>query len=172
MKPSVQSGRLLRWLAVWLVLFVAGLLAYNASYGVTRGILVHQLQVRPAAWMLGKTLPGVSITAREDAVVSPQLTLELRRGCDGIEAWLLMVTALLAYPGTWRWRARSALWGTLLIYLLNLLRVVSIFHLVRHRPEWFDLVHGLIWQGLMILAACCFVLVRLDQTGTPPESPA
>lgn len=160
-RPSYWPS-LLKWLAAWALLYVLSILAYNASYGFTRDVLIHHLQVRPAAWMLQVTLPGQQVTCSAASISTAALRLDIMRGCDGVEAWLLLITALAVFPMPLAHRLRSMAYGTLLIFGLNLLRIVSIFHLVLRRPEWFELAHGLVWQSIMVLAAALFVLVRLS----------
>ena len=164
--------RLRRWLLLWSALYVAGLLGYNSSYPHTQNLFIHQLQVRPAAWLLNLTRPEAQVTATKDRLQVPGLTLVVRRGCDGVEAWLLLVTALAAFPMPWRGRLRNMAYGTLLIYGLNLARIVTLFQLARTQPQWFDLAHGLVWQSIMVLAAAGFVLVRLPTPGRTAGSPA
>lgn len=171
--PPVASWRLrfFRWLLTWLLLYAASTVAYNASYAFTRRVLIFNAQVRPAAWIVALTLPGQTIGRGEEAIFAPGLRLEIRRGCDGMEAWLLLVTALVVFPMSWSRRARAMLSGTVLIFGLNLLRIVSMFHLVRWRPEWFDVVHGLIWQSVMVLSAGLFVLARFESAPAHRLSP-
>jgi exosortase/archaeosortase family protein len=160
--PAPWHRRFFRWILLWLVLYAAAIVAYNASYAFTRNVLIFNLQVRPAAWIVAMTLPGEPIGRDEEAIFAPGLRMEIRRGCDGMEAWLLLMTALVVFPMPWSRRARAMLSGTALVFGLNLLRIVSMFHLVRWRPEWFDVVHGLIWQSVMVLAAGLFVLSRFE----------
>jgi exosortase/archaeosortase family protein len=69
---------------------------------------------------------------------------------------------LLVLPDPWRRRMRGLLLGTALIFVLNLMRIVTMFHIVIRRPEWFDLAHGLIWQSIMVLSAAVFVLWHVE----------
>jgi exosortase/archaeosortase family protein len=84
--------------------------------------------------------------------------MDILRGCDGVEPWLLMITALLAMPASWRRRLGGVAAGTLLIFSLNLLRIVSLFHLTLYEPAWFEVAHGMVWQSVMVLAATIFSL--------------
>ena len=158
---------LLVWLGRWAGLYLLSILAYNASYAFTRDVLIYHLQVRPAAWLLQLTLPGKSISCTTSSILATDLQLDILRGCDGVEAWLLLVTALAVFPMAVARRLRSIAYGTLLIFGLNLVRIVTLFHLVMKRPEWFEVAHGLVWQSIMVLAAVLFVLVQFS-----PEEPS
>jgi exosortase family protein XrtM len=162
--PVAKPGgrRLFRWLLLWLVLFAAGLVLYNVSYAFTHTIMINQMQVRPATWLLSHTLPHFEIWQRDSSIFTTGLELEIRQGCDGMEVWLMLVTALLAFPMSLRRRLRSIAYGTLLVFSMNLIRIVSLFHVALKRPEWFVVAHEFIWPTAMVLAATAFVLVRFE----------
>jgi len=153
-------------LALWLALFLGTTLLYNRTFHLTSPILVRWLQIAPAATLLEWTLPGVEITRMVTAIRAPDLEVQLLRGCDGMEAWLMLMAALLVFPASWKRRAWGALWGSLLLSGLNLTRIVSLFHIALRRPEWFDLAHETIWQSVMVIAVALFVLSWLR-----PETP-
>ena len=159
-----------RWLTLWLILYFATLALYYAAPQVSRW-LVQQLQVRPAAWILQRLLPGTPIWPQEASLCSPTLELELRRGCDGIEVWLMLITALLVFPLNWRARFRGLAWGTLLVFGMNLIRMVTIFQVALKRPVWFVVVHEFIWPTIMVLVAAGFVLTRLEAWPTALSPP-
>lgn len=161
---------LLVWLGRWAGLYLLSILAYNASYAFTRDVLIHHFQVRPAAWLLQLTMPGKPISCTSSSILAPGLQLDILRGCDGVEAWLLLVTALAVFPMAAARRLRSMAYGTLLIFGLNLVRIVTLFHLVMKRPEWFEVAHGLVWQSIMVLAAVLFVLVQLSPDEPTPAA--
>ena len=171
--PPGARRQFIRWLVLWLALYVLSLVGYNASYAFTRDVLIYHAQVRPAAWIAQVTLPGQQVWCDQTSLMTSGVIMEIRRGCDGVEAWLLLVTALLVVPDPWRRRLRGLLLGTLLIFTLNLLRIVTMFHIVHSYPEWFDLAHGLIWQSIMVLSAAIFVLLHLEgsNAGRPSREP-
>lgn len=167
---SPARNRLLRWLALWLVLYVLSILAYNASYAFTRDVLIYHTQVRPAAWIASHTLSDRPVWHDRTSLLTPGVQLEIRRGCDGMEAWLMLVTALLVFPMSWRRRGRAIALGTLLIFGLNLIRIVTMLHLVVARPEWFEVAHGLVWQSIMVVSVALFVMVQFEARPTASKA--
>lgn len=157
-----ETRRLLRWLLRWGVLFALGLVLYNVSYSSTRKVLIDQLQVRPATWLLSLTLPDLDIRQQASNICTLGMELEVRQGCDGMEVWLMLATALLACPMPLVRRLRGIAVGTLLVYSLNLIRIVSVFHVALKRPDWFVLAHEFVWPTAIVLAAMAFVLVQFE----------
>lgn len=161
--------RLARWLVMWLALYVSGLFAYNLSYPHTRNLLIHRLQAVPAAALINWTDPQAGAVAVGEAIVSHKVTIHLMRGCDGFEAWMILFSALIAFPMAIKKRLIRIGIGSALILALNQARIVSIFHITYMRPDSFELVHGPIWQTIMVLAAVLFVVPSLspaDEAGS------
>ena len=158
-------------LGLWLVLFAGSTLLYNRIFHLTSPWLLRRLQIAPAARLLEWTLPGVEVTRLPTALRIPRLEVQLLRGCDGMEAWLMLMAALLVFPASARRRALGALWGSLLLFALNQLRIVSLFHVALRRPDWFTFAHGTLWQTAMALAVAAFVLAWLRPAPLrPPEA--
>ena len=162
--PSpVAAGRPRRppWLglALWLLVYAASLTIYNYQYHRTQDVLIRRLQVNPSLAMLKWMLPGERLDATATSIRSATLEVQILRGCDGVEAWLLVVTALLVFPLPWSRRLQGILLGTALVWTLNIARIVSLFQIALRHPDWLDLAHGLIWQTIVVLAAAAFVLV-------------
>jgi exosortase/archaeosortase family protein len=76
-------------------------------------------------------------------------------GCNGLEAVFLMFAAIVAYPASWRRRLRGLALYVPLLFLLNLIRVVSLVHVAHSHRAVLDLAHFQIAQGILIV----FVLV-------------
>ena len=147
-------------LIAWMVLYGASLASYNAIPGL-REEMIHCLQVVPASWLLTATLPGVMIQAGTTSIHAPGLEVKIMDGCDGVEAWLLLAAAMFVFPMSWRRRWQGAALGTLILYVLNLVRIVTLFHLAWGKPAWMEVAHLVMWQCIIVLAAGGFVLVWL-----------
>lgn len=167
--------RFIRFIVLWLVVYAAGLTVYNATYAFTQEVLIRRFQVEPAVAILRATVPeGMRVGNGATTIQLPGVTIQILRGCDGIEAWLLLVSALAVFPIPVRRRLLGLLWGTLLVFGLNLVRIVTLSHLALKKPQWLDLAHGLVWQSLIVLAVAAFVFAWLGVAERPaaPEKKA
>ena len=163
-----QAGRLLRSLAAWLVLYGVSLAFYNAVPHF-REAMIHRFQVVPSVWLLGHTMPGVGFQAVGISIRAPGLEVRVMSGCDGVEGWLLLVTAMLVFPMAWRRRWLGVAYGTALLYGLNLVRIVSLVHMAVQKPEWMEAAHLVVWQSLIVLIVGAFVLIWLEPRREPPS---
>jgi len=88
------------------------------------------------------TVSGVILAAGSHAV-------SIQNGCNGIEAVVFLIAAILAFPATWRQRLIGLVAAIALIQLLNLVRVVTLFLINRYKPDLFELFHLAIWQTVI-----------------------
>jgi exosortase H (IPTLxxWG-CTERM-specific) len=92
---------------------------------------------------------GQGVTVAGTIVTSSFFSVSIQNGCNGLEATIFLIAAVLAFPATWRQRAAGAAIGFALIQLLNLMRVVTLFLLGRYKPELFEVAHLAIWQTII-----------------------
>ena len=86
-------------------------------------------------------------------IQSPAFAVDVKNGCNGIEAALLLVAAMLAFPATGKQRALGIAAGLGVIQGVNLFRIVSLFWLGVHHRNVFELFHAAVWQTALILLA-------------------
>lgn len=109
--------------------------------------------------------------------------VSIERGCNGLEAVIILVAALLAFPAPWKHRLVGLLIGFVAIQALNLVRIISLFYMgeyetarcvpgeVCHTP-WFDWFHHYLWQALIIIDALVVWLIWLRYLPRPAAMPA
>jgi exosortase H (IPTLxxWG-CTERM-specific) len=90
---------------------------------------------------------------------SPRFALDVRNGCNGIEAVILLAAAIFAFPATLRSRLIGVLAAAVAIELVNLVRLSSLFWLGEHYRRIFDFFHVAVWQSLVILAAIAIFML-------------
>ena len=103
------------------------------------------------------------VIARQNDILS--LTtgggIEIVAGCNGVEAVLILVSAVLAFPASWKHKLAGIGLGFLAIQALNLVRIISLFYLHAWSQVWFDWFHLYLWQALIVLDALVFWLLWL-----------
>lgn len=111
------------------------------------------------AWISAKTflIFGVEVEAVETYLRHPRFSVDIRRGCDGVVATLILISACIAYPAPWEKKLQGVFWGYILIFVLNLIRVDILFGLGVLGWMWaFDFVHTYIAQFIVIASAMLF----------------
>jgi exosortase H (IPTLxxWG-CTERM-specific) len=105
-------------------------------------------------------------------IQSPAFAVDVKNGCNGLEAALLLVAAMLAFPAPPKHRVLGIAAGLAAIQGVNLFRIVSLFWLGAHHRDVFELFHAAVWQTLLILLAVGIFLAwsRRVSGGGPAEA--
>ena len=97
--------------------------------------------------------------------------VSIEAGCNGIEAAIVLIAAMLAFPAPWRHRAIGILVGLCAVQALNVLRVISLFYLGQWNASAFEWAHLYVWQALIMLDVLVVWLVWI-RTLPPAPAPA
>ncbi len=101
--------------------------------------------------------------------------VSIEAGCNGVEATIVLLAAMLAYPAPWTRKLVGILAGTIAVQGLNIVRVISLFYLGQWNREWFEWAHLYVWQALIMLDVLIVWLVwvrTLPRAGGPGEPPS
>jgi exosortase H (IPTLxxWG-CTERM-specific) len=77
--------------------------------------------------------------------------VSIESGCNGVEATIVLVAAMLAFPARWRSRALGIAAGFVAVQALNVVRVVSLFYIGQWDLDAFEWAHLYAWQALIML---------------------
>lgn len=118
---------------------------------------------------------GYEATVAGSSIRSSQFSIVIARGCDALEPVALFVSAVFASPFPFSGRIIGVLIGTIVLVLINLVRVVSLVFVGIYFPTWLDLMHEQVWQALFILLAivswATWVSWASRRRGERPDAP-
>lgn len=104
--------------------------------------------------------------------------VRIERGCNGLEAVIILFAAIFAFPAPWRHKLVGFVVGFFAIQALNLVRIISLFYLGQWNYTAFEWFHLYLWQALIILDALVVWLIWLRKLpnkappGPPPPAKA
>jgi exosortase H (IPTLxxWG-CTERM-specific) len=87
--------------------------------------------------------------------------VSIEAGCNGIEAAIVLIAVMLAFPAPWLHRLYGILAGLAAVQVLNLVRIVSLFYLGQWNMRAFEWAHLYVWQGLIMLDVLIVALLWL-----------
>lgn len=98
--------------------------------------------------------------------------VSIEPGCNGVEAVIILASAIFAFPAPWKHRFIGFGLGFLAIQGLNVVRIISLFYIglwernacvpgTVCETHWFEWFHLYLWQALIILDALVVWLVWL-----------
>ena len=129
-----------------------------------------------STWLVTLFDHDVVATGRIIRSTSNGFAVSIEAGCNGVEATIVLLAAMLAYPAPWKNKLLGLLAGTLAVQGLNIVRVVSLFYLGQWNRSWFEWAHLYVWQALIMLDVLIVWLVwvrtlprdGVDRGGGPP----
>jgi exosortase H (IPTLxxWG-CTERM-specific) len=87
--------------------------------------------------------------------------VSIEAGCNVVEASIVLIAAIAAFPANWRVKLVGIGLGILAVQGMNLLRIISLFYLGQWNQTAFEWAHLYIWQSLIILDVLVVFLVWL-----------
>ncbi len=124
-------------------------------------------------WFLN--LMGLGVSRNGAVVHSPQFSIEVVSGCTGLFVFLFLLAAVLSFPTPWKSRGKAILFGGALIFVLNQVRLLSLFLIGKSFPSLFEDMHVYVWQGIIIVVVAFYWYgwaVGTPQRGAPRRGAA
>ena len=127
------------------------------------------------------TVSAAVIMPFDDAVVASgriiehttaQFAVSIEAGCNGVEATIVLIAGVIAFPATWLQRLAAILIGFAAIQLLNVVRIISLFYLGQWNIEIFSWTHLYLWPVLIMLDVLLVFALYLRYLAPPEEQPA
>jgi exosortase H (IPTLxxWG-CTERM-specific) len=132
-----------------------------AAYSVVAFLLLQALEesvvvpftrgIARAAYAILHAL-GAPVRLRGAVVMLPDFAVEIRNNCNAVYEIGLYAAATLAYPASAGRRLAGILLGGALLYLVNLVRVLTLIWVGALLPQSFDVAHVYVWQALFLVA--------------------
>ncbi len=98
--------------------------------------------------------------------------VSIESGCNGVEAGIVLVAAMVAFPAAWLDKLIGIIGGTVTIQVLNLVRIISLFYLGQWSRTAFEWAHLYLWQALIMLDVLVVFLVWLRWVSRRGDEPA
>jgi exosortase H (IPTLxxWG-CTERM-specific) len=98
--------------------------------------------------------------------------VSIEAGCNGVEATIVLLAAILAFPAPWKNKLLGLIVGTIAVQGLNVVRVISLFYLGQWDFQVFEWAHLYVWQALIMLDVLIVWLVWVRTLPRAPDSGA
>lgn len=130
-------------LGIWLIWYpklvdshaLGGLLKFNAQLtGFVLGIL------------------GTNSEVSSTVISSPEFSMRIGHECTAIVPMVILLCAVVAYPSQIRQKLACIAIGLPVLFLLNLVRTITLYYVGVYIPDFFEIAHFVVWQSAMILA--------------------
>ncbi len=99
---------------------------------------------------------GYQTTVLYDTIKSAQFSVSIHKGCDALEPMALLVAGILAFPALMKQKLSGIIMGLLFLFLLNVVRIATLFLIGVYQPQFFEAMHIEVWQIIFIIAGIAY----------------
>jgi exosortase H (IPTLxxWG-CTERM-specific) len=107
---------------------------------------------------------GIPSTQQGSIIALPSIALDVKFGCNGLEAVMIYSVAILAYPADWKKKLAGIVSGFIFLQTINLLRIVFLAYSAIHFKSIFEYIHIYVAQGIMIVVSLGIFFIYLNFT--------
>ncbi len=152
------------------IVFAALMWAFEASRGTGfERFIIETSLLTPTAFVIDAVTPQEHVVRAERTLSSPGSNLRVTRGCEGVEMFLMLLAAILAFPSSWKQRLRGLLFGSIIAYCLSIARLMALHYTLRYYPNLWEALHGLILPLAPIVVIALFFM-RWSATAIRPAA--
>lgn len=166
-----RNRREVTFLALFLLLLAGGFTLISVNWVNDHAIEPFTAGIARVSGVV-LDLMGQNISQQGTILRGSRFAVNIRNGCNGIEAMLIFLAAVLAFPAPWRSRLLGLGFGILAIQAVNLIRVVALFLTGAYFPRFFDASHTVVWQTLVILSGVLLWIFWANRFAAPTAEPA
>jgi exosortase H (IPTLxxWG-CTERM-specific) len=142
-------------------LFFAGLVALQLVlfYLIYRNEWIEQEVFVPLlnfyALLGGKLLALMAFapSVSGDMISSAEFAVSIKKGCDAAEPMAIFIAGIIAFPAKFRDKLAGLGVGLVILFFLNIIRIVTLFIVGVYFPDFFESMHLAVWQVAFIIVA-------------------
>ena len=143
--------RFVAWFAILMILFQVACATSFVKDTLFPGYL--RFNAAASAAILAVFEDSVTVSGQS---IQGRYSLTIERGCDAIEPSALFLAGVLAFPAALTTKLPGMLIGTLVLLVLNLVRIISLFYVGVYFPRMFHVMHVDVWQSVFVFLAILF----------------
>lgn len=113
-------------------------------------------------------LLNIPSSSEGSIITLPSVSLDVRFGCNGLEAVMIYSVAVCAFPARWRRKLAGIVAGFFVIQAINILRIATLAYAAVHVQSLFTYIHIYVAQGMMIAVSLGIFFLYVSSV-TPDE---
>lgn len=139
---------------------------------------VQQAVIQPFTGLLASLSTVLILPFDEDVIAQGRVlrdaasgfAVSIEAGCNGVEAAIVLVAGIVAFPATLAQKCIAILAGFFFVQALNVVRIISLFYLGQWNYTVFEWFHLYLWPVLIMLDVLVVFAIYLHWLGknTPP----
>ena len=94
---------------------------------------------------------GSNARVSGNTLSTSRFVINVKAGCDGVAPMILYWVTVAVFPMKWKYKWQGLLYGTIFLFVLNVIRIISLFLAGVYVRSIFDFLHVEFWQILFIV---------------------
>lgn len=139
--------------------FIYFIVVQFCLFSLEQLIVIRQLIIIPFTQIIAQTSTWFVHLFDQNVVstgtilqhLSTGFSVSIESGCNGIEALIVLISAMLVFPTTWIFKLKGIVIGFFAVELLNIVRIITLFYIGQWNQDVFDWAHLYIWEALIML---------------------
>ncbi|TAN40200.1 MAG: exosortase H [Nitrospirae bacterium] len=164
-KPKETADPLsIKRFAVTYLLLMGALFVVIGFTPFQKYVDVNGLYTQGVVFFTTKVLGVMNIpcTHSGSIIQLPSISLDIKFGCNGLEAVMIYSVAVIAFPASWKKKLIGIVAGFLLIQTINIIRIAGLAYSGIHFQQYFEYIHVYIAQGMMIAVSLAIFFLYLN----------
>lgn len=120
---------------------------------------VQAYVIQPFTGMLAVISSALILPFDTDVIASGKIlrdsitgfAVSIESGCNGVEAAIVLIAGVVAFPATFKQQSLAILIGFFAIQAMNILRIISLFYLGQWNITIFEWFHLYFWPILIMI---------------------
>ncbi|CAA6813543.1 MAG: Unknown protein [uncultured Sulfurovum sp.] len=113
--------------------------------------IINEWQINLSSFLTSFTLDN-SLMKENHIFISHRLTLVIDKACNGFIPYFFFLASIIAFPSSLVHKIKWAIYGYLILSLLNIFRIWFITQLVMHTESNFSLAHDYLGNMFLVLS--------------------
>jgi len=122
------------------------------------GLLINQYQTNLTSYLTSLTLPN-EMMSNYRIFITNNYSLIIEKACNGIIPYLFFLASIMAFPATLLHKVKWAIFGYILISLINTFRIWMVTQFVLQEQNNFSLAHDYLGNALLIFTGLMLFIV-------------
>jgi exosortase/archaeosortase family protein len=110
---------------------------------------------------------GLPVAASGPIIRGPGTSLRIVDECTGVDATILVVSAVLVFPCGALAKLGGALLSIAVMMVVNFARILSLIYIGSYHPGWLELAHLYLWPVVVIIAGVATLLLWAERVDAP-----
>jgi len=111
---------------------------------------------------------GILCTGQGTVISISGINLDIKFGCNGLEAVMIYAVGIISFPATWKKRLLGIIAGFTVIQIINIIRIVVLAYSCVYFKTIFEYIHIYAAQGMMIAVALGIYLLWIGYAKEGP----